>query len=283
MTTSFSKIIESHRLSLEAAIKTDDAVVTGKLKSIIRAEFKALQQSIEGALVDLTDRLKQMAIDLWLSGGSLRLIWLDDEVDRFKETIEELGEYGIEILPAKNIQAAMAQVTGEVDGVILDLVLDGGEDGFQFLRNLRTEHIRLPVVLCSKYGLRAAVQRRGIELGALGSIKKHEAENPQLAIILHEFFTAEKQVARVRDLVLSGGDELEGIVNQWSRRRNKAPNGARSAIDLEVAQLSTEISRKRKSPSRILAILKSIKSILEHAAGDVVGEELLGTISDVLN
>src|SRR3989442_2319409 len=99
--------------------------------------------------------------------GSAVLV-VEDEAPMRAQLRLDLGDLGYQPRVAGTAAEAQALLTRErVAGVLLDLVLDEGEEGgFELLRWIRQNHSGLPVIVLSAAQVRSAPIRRAYELGA---------------------------------------------------------------------------------------------------------------------
>lgn len=92
---------------------------------------------------------------------------VDDERSLRQQLTRDLKALGYEALEADSADAARRLLdTQAVDAVILDLLLDGEDDGFQLLGWIRERRPRLPVSVLSAARTASAHIRRAYELGA---------------------------------------------------------------------------------------------------------------------
>ena len=98
--------------------------------------------------------------------GSTVLV-VEDEVPMQAQLRIDLKDLGYRPLVAGSAEEAMAILSSErVAGIILDLVLDEGEEaGFELLTWIRQHHPGLPVVVLSAAQVSSAAIRRAYELG----------------------------------------------------------------------------------------------------------------------
>ncbi len=99
--------------------------------------------------------------------GSVVLV-VEDETAMQQQLRIDLHDLGYHPLAASSAPDAMAVLERErIAGVLLDLVLDEGEDsGFDLLTWIRAHHPGLPVIVLSAAQVNSAAIRRAYELGA---------------------------------------------------------------------------------------------------------------------
>lgn len=92
---------------------------------------------------------------------------VDDERSLRQQLTRDLKALGYAAFEADSADAARRLLDTEaVDAVILDLLLDGEDDGFQLLGWIRERRPRLPVSVLSAARTASAHIRRAYELGA---------------------------------------------------------------------------------------------------------------------
>jgi DNA-binding response OmpR family regulator len=95
------------------------------------------------------------------------ILVVDDEGSLRRQLTGDLRALGYRPLAADSAAAARQALDSEaVDAVILDLLLDGEDDGFQLLSWIRERSPRLPVSVLSAARTASAHIRRAYELGA---------------------------------------------------------------------------------------------------------------------
>jgi len=100
-----------------------------------------------------------------LLGRSVLVV--DDERSLRQQLTRDLQALGYAALEADSADAARRVIDSEtVDAVILDLLLDGDDDGFQLLAWIRERRPRVPVSVLSAARTASAHIRRAYELGA---------------------------------------------------------------------------------------------------------------------
>jgi DNA-binding response OmpR family regulator len=100
-----------------------------------------------------------------LLGRSVLVV--DDERSLRNQLTRDLDALGYRALQADSPEAARQLLESEqVDGVILDLFLQGEDDGFQLLGWIRERSPRVPVSVLSAARTASAHIRRAYELGA---------------------------------------------------------------------------------------------------------------------
>jgi len=100
-----------------------------------------------------------------LLGRSVLVI--DDEASLRDQLTRDLAALGYRALEADAPAAARGLLEKDrVDAVILDLLLDGEDDGFQLLTWIRRTHPTMPVSVLSAARTASAHIRRAYELGA---------------------------------------------------------------------------------------------------------------------
>lgn len=100
-----------------------------------------------------------------LLGRSVLVV--DDERSLRQQLTRDLDALGYRALQAETPEAARKALESEpVDAVILDLLLEGEDDGFQLLAWIRERSPLLPVSVLSAARTASAHIRRAYELGA---------------------------------------------------------------------------------------------------------------------
>ena len=99
--------------------------------------------------------------------GSVVLV-VEDETAMQQQLRIDLRDLGYQPLVASSVPSAVEVLERErIAGVLLDLVLDEGEDaGFELLTWIRGHHPGLPVIVLSAAQVNSAAIRRAYELGA---------------------------------------------------------------------------------------------------------------------
>ncbi len=99
--------------------------------------------------------------------GSVVLV-VEDETAMQQQLRIDLRDLGYQPLVAASVPSAIELLEQErIAGVLLDLVLDEGEDaGFELLTWIRAHHPGLPVIVLSAAQVNSAAIRRAYELGA---------------------------------------------------------------------------------------------------------------------
>ena len=97
-----------------------------------------------------------------------RVLVVDDEVPMQMQLQLDLNDLGYQPKVAGSADAARDLLTRErMSGVVLDLVLDEGEEsGFELLRWIRQHHPGLPVIVLSAAQVSSAAIRKAYEHGA---------------------------------------------------------------------------------------------------------------------
>jgi DNA-binding response OmpR family regulator len=92
---------------------------------------------------------------------------VDDERSLREQLTRDLGALGYRPLQADSPESARKVIEGEdVDAVVLDLFLEGEDDGFQLLAWIRERRPEVPVSVLSAARTASAHIRRAYELGA---------------------------------------------------------------------------------------------------------------------
>ncbi len=113
------------------------------------------------------------------------ILLVDDEADIRKSLGGILGDEGFEVRGAANGAGAFAAIEEETpDLVILDIWMDGYEQGLEVLQRLRDEHPYLPVVMISGHGnVETAV--KSTKMGAFDFIEKPLSYEKVLLTVNH--------------------------------------------------------------------------------------------------
>ncbi|SNU06949.1 DNA-binding response regulator, OmpR family, contains REC and winged-helix (wHTH) domain [Lachnospiraceae bacterium] len=101
---------------------------------------------------------------------SKTILLIEDDYALAMGTTYTLKAEGYEVLHAKNLAEARNQLGGEVDIILLDVMLPDG-DGFSFLEELMSKDIDIPVVFSTAVGDEVNIVR-GLDLGADDYITK---------------------------------------------------------------------------------------------------------------
>jgi DNA-binding NtrC family response regulator len=81
-----------------------------------------------------------------------KILWLDDNEKLIDWSIEVFQENGFDILKATTISRALTILrTEKLDGVLLDVKLQGGEDGLELLQEIHVHYPTLKVVIFTAY------------------------------------------------------------------------------------------------------------------------------------
>jgi CheY-like chemotaxis protein len=92
--------------------------------------------------------------------GHERVLVVEDDAEVAKIARAQLASLGYKVLEAHSIDGALAALNAHPDVALVftDVVLLGGETGFQLADRLRSRGVRLPILYCSGYA-EAALER----------------------------------------------------------------------------------------------------------------------------
>ena len=135
-----------------------------------------------------------------------RILWLDDNENLIDSSIELFQEHGFQILKATTISRALTILrTEKLDGVLLDVRLQGGEDGLELLQEIHLRYPTLKVVIFTAYPDvmdHILAQRFGASFyleNYLGKIEKPipPEQLSRFFAVLHRLFDDESESAEV--------------------------------------------------------------------------------------
>jgi len=94
--------------------------------------------------------------------GRLLVLVVDDNPDILKVTVRQLHDLGYRTREAKNADEALALVGEGVrpDILFTDIIMPGSMDGLELADHLRAALPNLPVLLCSGFTERSAIDAR---------------------------------------------------------------------------------------------------------------------------
>ena len=102
---------------------------------------------------------------------TLRVLIVDDEEELVSALVERLNLRGFQAAGATSGDAALAHLAETpCDVVLLDVKMPG-VDGLEVIRRIKSEHVRLQVILLTGHGS-AQDADRGMELGAFDYLMK---------------------------------------------------------------------------------------------------------------
>jgi len=100
--------------------------------------------------------------------GHCRVLLVEDDVQVASLTSAMLAELGCEVVPVTTAQAALEELAKSADiGLVLsDIMMPGGMDGIELVRQMRQRKFALPVLLVSGFAAAAAeeAKKEGITL-----------------------------------------------------------------------------------------------------------------------
>lgn len=100
--------------------------------------------------------------------GYCRVLLVEDDVQVASLTSAMLAELGCEVVPVTTAQAALEELAKSADiGLVLsDIMMPGGMDGIELVRQMRQRNFALPVLLVSGFAAAAAeeAKKEGITL-----------------------------------------------------------------------------------------------------------------------
>lgn len=81
-----------------------------------------------------------------------KILWIDDEEELIDRSMPFFSDNGIQLLKAANTSRALKILREEnVDGVLLDVHLQGGESGLELLEELRHQYPDIKIVIFTGY------------------------------------------------------------------------------------------------------------------------------------
>jgi len=160
---------------------------------------------------------------------------------------------------ADGYRSALAQIEAcRPDLVVVDLLLRDGS-GLQLIRDIRSRHPRLPVLVLSMQDERLYA-RRALRAGARGYLMKGEATEQVVDAIRqilagHVYLSPAMRVCLLDSLALDGSSEPESPVERLSDR------------ELEVFRLLGEGLRTRQIAARLHLSIKTVETYCERIKG----------------
>lgn len=153
-----------------------------------------------------------------------RILWIDDDERLIEDSRTVFGEYGIDIQKALTPSAALRilrQQRGELDGILLDVRLGGGENGIELLDELRRLHPDLRVVVFTAYP-DYSDQVDAKVAGALAYFEKVEKSIPLATDKQRTFFAALHRLFPDRTHTKAAPQPASGFVSSsdislWAR------------------------------------------------------------------
>jgi signal transduction histidine kinase len=136
-----------------------------------------------------------------MSDSAIRIVVVDDNAATLYTTSHVLKSAGWTVLQARTGAEALAQITDDIDLVILDVQLPD-MNGFDICRRLRQADLtaRLPVIHLSASFVKDSDRIHGLEAGADGYLT-HPVEPPVLIATVRAFLRA-RQAERDREALL---------------------------------------------------------------------------------
>jgi CheY-like chemotaxis protein len=99
-----------------------------------------------------------------------RVLLVEDDVQVASLTSAMLAELGCDVIPVTTAQAALEELSksAEIGLVLSDIMMPGGMDGIELVRQMRQRNFALPVLLVSGFAAAAAdeAEEEGITLVA---------------------------------------------------------------------------------------------------------------------
>jgi len=156
------------------------------------------------------------------------ILWLDDNEKLIDSSTDIFRENGFQVLKATTISRALSILRSQkLDGVLLDIRLQGEEDGLEFLQEIQLRHPALKVVVFTAYPDyydQILAQR----FGASVYFQKIRKLIPVKPIKLRRFFAALHQVFEDASECLQAGPSALGrplsIFCSYSHRDAKLRN-----------------------------------------------------------
>lgn len=105
-----------------------------------------------------------------------KILIVEDETALLYALQAELSSGGFEIVAASSGEEGLKKIKSNgFSGVVLDLILPGKVDGFEFLRKVKEDEKikKIPIVVVSNLGEKANIER-ATKLGAKGYLVKTE-------------------------------------------------------------------------------------------------------------
>ena len=155
------------------------------------------------------------------SGGEeLKALWLDDLIGRLGGMLEAFEDAGISVDGASNPRDAVAMLAeSKYDLVIVDLMLQGAEDGLWFLEHLESQGVESlpPVVVLSSFiylpNVMDALSMSGVPAQLVDKLSDGDFDEQD---------RVDSLVEEIRDV--AGLDELSSLSEQVEGLRNSVDN-----------------------------------------------------------
>jgi len=151
------QLVVAHGGSVEAQSDGTGKGSTFTVRLPVRAVAVAQSETSEGALTPAPDPLVATAPNARLDG--LRVLVVDDEPDARSLVQEMLRQHGAQVAVAQSAaEARSALALTQPDVIVCDIGMPE-EDGYAFVRKLRAEGARVPVIALTAYASQQDAQR----------------------------------------------------------------------------------------------------------------------------
>jgi len=99
--------------------------------------------------------------------GKKKALVIDDGIDFIAAYKAILEDNGIDVISATNGKDGFQKVENEKpDVIVLDVMMETPDSGFEFLQNMQEKGIKIPVILCSSI---ARASQMNFDLNSLGA------------------------------------------------------------------------------------------------------------------
>ncbi|MDD3045362.1 MAG: response regulator [Candidatus Delongbacteria bacterium] len=99
--------------------------------------------------------------------GKKKALVIDDGIDFIAAYKAILEANGIDVISATNGKDGFQKVENEKpDVIVLDVMMETPDSGFEFLQNMQEKGIKIPVILCSSI---ARASQMNFDLNSLGA------------------------------------------------------------------------------------------------------------------
>lgn len=256
----------------------------------IGADIRRHIQESKNLLDQLKHSIETAVRSQSLGRNRLRLVWLDDDIDTFRPILDELKFRGIDILPVKSPEEFQNIVNDsrDIDGYIFDLFLeeeDGGsaKDSISLIESTKRKK---PFIVCSAFLSHGEMQRRLIELGAVGFLEKRMQMSNDIEHVadffadrIDSFFERERQRRRIVNALSDRKEEVLSTLEFALSEVEQLPSELQESIKGALKEVQAEVSKPKPNVDKINRKLQSVRNVSEGAAGSLAASGILHLIS----
>ena len=221
-----------------------------------------------------------------LGRNKLRLLWLDDDIGTFAPILHELKFRGIDILSATTPTEfqQICETVDDIDGYIFDLFLEGDDEGVTKNSLGLIEGIKKakPFIVCSAFLSDGEMQRRLIELGAVGFLEKMMWMNDDIEQVadafadrIDSFFERERQRRRIVNALSGRKEEVLSTLEYAISEIDQLPPDMQESVGSALEEVKSEVSKTKPNVDKINRKLQSARNISEGAAGSLAASGIV--------